>query len=94
MAAQYGNKSMAFAAVLLVHSWYPQECCSERDCHPVPCEEISEAPNGGIRFQEHLFEKQRVRPSLDAQCHICIHGWYDVHGWHGHPTCAFIQQGA
>ena len=22
--------------VLLVHSWYSEDCCHDRDCHPVP----------------------------------------------------------
>jgi hypothetical protein len=34
------------AALMLVsgaataHSWYPEECRHDKDCHPVPCEEI------------------------------------------------------
>ena len=35
---------LAVAAVILVHSWYPQECCNgdehSGDCHPISCEEI------------------------------------------------------
>ena len=34
---------MLAAAVMLLngaavaHSWYPKECCHDKDCHPVPC---------------------------------------------------------
>ena len=43
------------AAVMLLngaaaaHSWYDEKCCHDKDCHPVPCEEIekiSDALNG------------------------------------------------
>ena len=27
-------------AVMLVHSWYDENCCHDKDCHPVPCEQI------------------------------------------------------
>jgi hypothetical protein len=23
------------------HSWYPKECCSDNDCRPVPCAELT-----------------------------------------------------
>jgi hypothetical protein len=73
--------------VLLVHSWYSEECCHDRDCHPVPCSEISRDSNGdfiwkpGTRFAdpseqrlptEVLFPKKRLKVSQDEACHICI----------------------
>jgi hypothetical protein len=73
--------------VLLVHSWYSEECCHDRDCHPVPCSEISRDSNGDFiwkpetRFAdppeqrlptEVLFPKKRLKVSQDEACHICI----------------------
>jgi hypothetical protein len=38
------------AAVMLLfngagtaYSWYPEECSHDKDCHPVPCQEIAKA---------------------------------------------------
>ena len=28
------------------HSWYDADCCGDTDCHRVPCDEISEEPDG------------------------------------------------
>ena len=43
---------MLAAAVMLVngpataHSWYSKECCHDKDCHPVACEEIEKISDG------------------------------------------------
>jgi hypothetical protein len=73
--------------VLLVHSWYSEDCCHDRDCHPVPCSEISRDSNGDFiwkpetRFAgpseqrlptEVLFPKKRLKVSQDEACHVCI----------------------
>ena len=39
------------AGLILIHSWYPNECCAEKDCHPVPCDEISEGENGAMHWK-------------------------------------------
>ena len=39
------------AGLILIHSWYPNECCADKDCHPVPCDEISEAENGAMHWK-------------------------------------------
>jgi hypothetical protein len=77
------------SAIVLAHSWYPQECCSDRDCRSVPCESIREDGGGIVSYQspegtEYRFI--RVKPSLDNQCHVCI-------GQAGGAYCAFIQLG-
>ena len=69
--------------LLLAHSWYPRECCTERDCKPVPCdfaEGALIAPRGEkvkvLIYREndkdYYAETKLVRPSLDDQCHVCI----------------------
>ena len=34
-----GSRTLLLA-LLLVHSWYSQQCCGEQHCRPVPCEEL------------------------------------------------------
>jgi len=83
------------AAVLLIHSWYPAECCSvtrdgANDCHPIACDELLETTEG-IRWKDLLFRDNQVHPSLDRQCHVCDHtyGANDPHPHHGY--CVFVQ---
>ena len=28
---------MLISGVATAHSWYPKECCHDKDCRPVPC---------------------------------------------------------
>lgn len=73
--------------MILVHDWYPPECCGGGDCHPVPCDEIVETDKG-FRWKDVTFPSANVRPTQDGKCHVCD-GWdsYPVkhHGW-----CVFI----
>src|SRR5262249_4201649 len=47
------------------HSWYPHECCSENDCHPVPCAELVLTPEGDVKWKGVLyFSRRMVRLSL------------------------------
>jgi hypothetical protein len=75
---------MLAAAVMLLfngaataHSWYPEECCHNKDCHPVPCEEI-EKIGGGWQWrdkatkQRHWFPYDRLHASHDDACHVCV----------------------
>jgi hypothetical protein len=58
-----------------VHSWYDQDCCSDRDCRPVPCEEISNVAGGWIWRHggwRIYFDKRNLRVSQDDGCHVCI----------------------
>jgi hypothetical protein len=40
------------AAVMLLngaavaHSWYDESCCHDRDCRPIPCEQIEKLADG------------------------------------------------
>ena len=73
------------------HSWYPPECCSGQDCHPVPCESLRSEDDGNLTYTPTSthFLKRMIRPSQDSQCHICTS---DPDGG-GHPYCAFTLQG-
>ena len=59
------------AGLILIHSWYPNECCADKDCHPVPCDEISEAENGAMHWKNLIFEGSQIRTSPDSECHVC-----------------------
>ncbi len=76
--------AIAFGRAALAHDapsgWkYPQACCGEHDCKPIPCEGIKyvspdcrewhgisycNTADGGVQIK-------RVRPSGDEQCHEC-----------------------
>jgi hypothetical protein len=72
-----------FALFLLAHDFYPPECCSGRDCRPVPCEQVSPA-GAGYRYAGRYFKPQAVRPSPDGQCHACFSDYLNL--------CLFIPQ--
>ena len=74
-------KLFLFAAVLLAHDWYPQLCCRGTaeggDCHPVPCDSITELKDG-YEWDHVHFAPEDVHPSLDKECHACVqfrHGY-------------------
>ncbi|MDP3411143.1 hypothetical protein [Bosea sp. (in: a-proteobacteria)] len=68
---------IAGARLALAHSWYPQECCSDRDCWPMGPDADAREPDptivpGGYRTHDGHFIAQRdTRPSRDGRFHIC-----------------------
>ena len=77
------------AGLILIHSWYPNECCADKDCHPVPCDEISEGENGAMHWKNLIFEGSQIRISPDSECHVChlLHEGRPVI-----PICIFTQK--
>jgi hypothetical protein len=76
---------LAIVGPALAHSWYPPDCCGDKDCQPVPCEQLAQLTDGGyldVRSQL-TFGKPVVQPSRDGACHECVHN--------GAPLCLFIQ---
>jgi len=58
--------------LLLAHSWYPPQCCgNDYECHPVPSEEITIAPNGDATWHRMTISKYGSFISPDGQCHAC-----------------------
>jgi hypothetical protein len=58
--------------VATAHSWYPKECCSDNDCQPVPCAELTRS-NLGLKWRELVFFNERqTHDSLDEFCHVCV----------------------
>jgi len=65
---------LLLAGVILAHSWYPTFCCSEQDCRPVPCAEISYRTENRIEFVYYRGLRGvawAVYPSPDGLCHVC-----------------------
>jgi hypothetical protein len=56
----YQLASAVFISVLLfvdpadAHSWYHEDCCDDKDCHPVDCDAVSEKPDGIMATPLHL----------------------------------------
>ena len=72
---------LLLALFLLAHSWYPQDCCTENHCHPVPCSDLQREPYPSLRLkmwnyvpQGMRFPESLIRPSQDEQCHVCVNG--------------------
>ena len=58
--------------VALGHSWYPQECCSDKDCFEVACADLITQADGSIIYDGITFTKDKIKSSLDAMCHVCF----------------------
>jgi len=59
-----------FLLILLAHSWYPPECCSDRDCHPVPPGSVQTVP-GGYSYKGEFIPEEKARVGRDANFHVC-----------------------
>lgn len=67
------------------HSWYPSECCSDRDCAEARGEPVA----GGYRItakdgRSWIFDESAVRRSEDGHYHLCIMPGAEK------PLCAFV----
>lgn len=64
----------------IAHSWYPYDCCSDRDCWPMGEDADAREPDpkivpGGYRTFDGIFIAERdTRPSRDGRFHICRQG--------------------
>lgn len=83
---------LASAHQAMAHDWYPANCCSGTDCHPVPCEAINEKANGAMSWNGWQYDKNQIKVSQDAQCHACHWGPHDAPGKapSDHGYCLFI----
>ena len=61
-----------FGLLILAHSWYAPECCGGQDCHPVPCDQLTEDKDG-IHWKNIIFYANHIYPTQDNQCHVCVH---------------------
>lgn len=62
------------------HSWYPKDCCSDRDCWPMGHDADAREPEptivpGGYLTHDGFFVDERdTRPSSDGRFHVCRSG--------------------
>jgi len=78
------------ATVSAAHSWYPFECCSGYDCHPIECHELTTLDDQRVLYSPGPktvieFPPTAVRPSPDGHCHVCFEPT------HSTPYCVFIR---
>jgi hypothetical protein len=55
----------------LAHDFYPQECCSGKDCSPIKAERVRVTGNGYLVDGFHLVPFARARWSPDEHYHAC-----------------------
>jgi hypothetical protein len=70
-------EAQSLVALMLIHSWYDDKCCHDKDCRPVPCEEIEKISDGWLwrdraTEQRHWFPHDRLKASHDDACHVCV----------------------
>jgi hypothetical protein len=61
------------------HSWYPQQCCSDQDCEPIPDEGVKQTAAGfhvkyvSPRFGaiDEVIPLADAKPSRDGNFHGC-----------------------
>ncbi len=87
---------ISFVIYAFAHSSYPAWCCNGNaetgDCHPVPCETISENDDGSYTWNGITFSPSMVVPNFDKQCHVCINTLTDAQGHaEHHPHCIFLR---
>jgi hypothetical protein len=88
--------NLLIPALVLVHSWYPMQCCGNHDCHPVPCSEIRHVLGGWEWWKDGkkvFFQEKEKQPSQDDQCHVCVNG--NTTDGEGNPfgLCIFMLPG-
>jgi hypothetical protein len=59
-------KHLIIAAVMLAHSWYPRECCHEKDCLPVPCAELS-YQDKDVVWRKHIYFSGRMIREIERR---------------------------
>lgn len=88
-----------FSTGARAHSWYPYDCCSDRDCWPMGVDGDAREPDpsivpGGYRTHDGVFVAERdTRSSRDGRFHICRAGG-TLSGMpiapSGKPFCLFV----
>lgn len=89
MAAYVGVKAAA------AHSWYPWNCCNDRDCRPVPFDAVTVTPTGyRVPSGEVIpFSSTKIKPTPPEDVEQRFH-WCSVAGSDtGHTLCLFVPQG-
>jgi hypothetical protein len=64
----------AVSFIVAIHMWYDNECCANKDCHPVEAGQIRELREGvSVPGYGMLgYGDPRLRWSQDDRDHICV----------------------
>ena len=57
--------------VAMVHSFYPPECCGDKDCSPIPAEHVQITPAGYV-IDGWTIPFSQAKTSPDEQYHACV----------------------
>ena len=85
-------KHLIIAALMLAHSWYPQECCHDNDCHPVPCAELSYRDKDVVWRKHIYFSGPMIRELNDGNCHVCVEEGLSASIIPYVPLCVFVPK--
>jgi hypothetical protein len=91
--------ALVFAGAMthaLAHSWYPWECCSDRDCFPVEARDVRGVPGGWMLQDGTFIAFREARPSPDQNFHVCRRedGKGALIRLHEKPACFWAPVGA
>lgn len=88
--------SATLPSIAAAHSWYPYECCSEKDCFPVSISEVKISPAGYTLADGTLIEFREARASPDEKFHVCRRqdGKGPLIRMHQKPACFWAPMGA
>ncbi len=83
--------ALIWPSLAAAHSWYPRECCSDRDC--MPADRIETDDRGDLRvvvgrLRIWVPRGFKVRPSFDRRIHICFREEQDLKFLM--PLCLFV----
>lgn len=63
---------LVVSAAAWAHSWYPQKCCSDRDCYQITAEDVQLTPGGWrIVASGQIMNEDQVHYSPDGRYHRC-----------------------
>ena len=82
----------------VAHDWYDRECCSNKDCYPLPEDAYLEERENGSYYAkwisplngkviEGIVQRQNVRDTRDGRIHGCERSYAE-------PRCLYIHRGA
>lgn len=56
------------------HSWYPRECCSDKDCAPIDASRVRLTNSGYMIDEKFHVEFKGAKLSPDEHYHACFPG--------------------
>ena len=70
---------------------YPTDCCAGEDCRPISCSTVIDRPDGSVNWTGIHFNKEQVKMSGDASCHVCV-SYTQVNGTPvRNPHCIYLS---